>query len=144
MYISLISAHSLGLSGMHFFTCIKVQWNGKAVNRDEYLSQKGKRRMSDESEIQMFIQEGDLDCSQQTFTFTRPTICGLFAPWRGRGLSLWLYSVETVIIPAIHHGRNKHYFCFILVVEIPQTSSALVFRFIASPAGSHSSVTSSE
>ncbi|CAK6967280.1 palmitoyltransferase ZDHHC7 [Scomber scombrus] len=27
MYISLISAHALGLSGMHFFTCIKVQWN---------------------------------------------------------------------------------------------------------------------
>lgn len=30
MYISLISAHALGLSGMHFFTCIKVQWNGEA------------------------------------------------------------------------------------------------------------------
>lgn len=30
MYIALISAHALGLSGMHFFTCIKVQWNGKA------------------------------------------------------------------------------------------------------------------
>nr|XP_057945675.1 palmitoyltransferase ZDHHC7 isoform X1 [Doryrhamphus excisus] len=27
MYIALISAHALGLSGMHFFTCIKVQWN---------------------------------------------------------------------------------------------------------------------
>lgn len=27
MYISLISAHALGLSGMHFFTCIKAQWN---------------------------------------------------------------------------------------------------------------------
>ncbi|XP_053282003.1 palmitoyltransferase ZDHHC7 [Pleuronectes platessa] len=27
MYISLISAHALGLSGMHFFSCIKVQWN---------------------------------------------------------------------------------------------------------------------
>ncbi|XP_031702005.1 palmitoyltransferase ZDHHC7 isoform X2 [Anarrhichthys ocellatus] len=27
MYISLISAHALGLSSMHFFTCIKVQWN---------------------------------------------------------------------------------------------------------------------
>lgn len=30
MYIALISAHALGLSGMHFFTCIKVQWNGEA------------------------------------------------------------------------------------------------------------------
>ncbi|KAM7406328.1 hypothetical protein PAMP_000712 [Pampus punctatissimus] len=30
MYIALVSAHALGLSGMHFFTCIKVQWNGKA------------------------------------------------------------------------------------------------------------------
>lgn len=29
MYIALISAHALGLSGMHFFTCIKAQWNGK-------------------------------------------------------------------------------------------------------------------
>lgn len=28
MYIALISAHALGLSGMHFFTCIKAQWNG--------------------------------------------------------------------------------------------------------------------
>ncbi|XP_067345822.1 palmitoyltransferase ZDHHC7 isoform X3 [Channa argus] len=27
MYIALISAHALGLSGMHFFTCVKVQWN---------------------------------------------------------------------------------------------------------------------
>lgn len=27
MYIALISAHALGLSGMHFFTCIKSQWN---------------------------------------------------------------------------------------------------------------------
>ncbi|KAM9409479.1 palmitoyltransferase ZDHHC7 isoform 1-T1 [Pholidichthys leucotaenia] len=27
MYIALISAHALCLSGMHFFTCIKVQWN---------------------------------------------------------------------------------------------------------------------
>lgn len=30
MYIALISAHALGLSGMHFLTCIKVQWNGEA------------------------------------------------------------------------------------------------------------------
>lgn len=29
MYIALISGHALGLSGVHFFTCIKVQWNGK-------------------------------------------------------------------------------------------------------------------
>jgi len=32
---------------------------------------------------------------------------------RGRGLSLWLYSVETVIIAAIHHGRNNHDFCLL-------------------------------
>lgn len=29
MYVALISAHALGLSGVHFFTCIKAQWNGK-------------------------------------------------------------------------------------------------------------------
>lgn len=29
MYIALISAHALGLSGMHLFTCIKAQWNGE-------------------------------------------------------------------------------------------------------------------
>lgn len=33
MYIALISAHALGLSGMHFFTCVKVQWNGKTCLR---------------------------------------------------------------------------------------------------------------
>ncbi|TKS69903.1 Palmitoyltransferase ZDHHC7 [Collichthys lucidus] len=27
MYIAMISAYALGLSGMHFFTCVKVQWN---------------------------------------------------------------------------------------------------------------------
>lgn len=36
MYIALISAHALGLSGMHFFTCIKVQWNGKEAK--EYVT----------------------------------------------------------------------------------------------------------
>lgn len=30
MYIAMISAYALGLSGMHFFTCVKVQWNGKS------------------------------------------------------------------------------------------------------------------
>jgi len=34
---------------------------------------------------------------------------------------LWLYSVEMVIISAIYHRINNHYFCFIVVVEIPQT-----------------------
>lgn len=33
MYIALISAHALGLSGVHFFTCIKAQWNGKKKNQ---------------------------------------------------------------------------------------------------------------
>jgi len=50
--------------------------------------------------------------------FTRLTIRGLFA---------WLISVETVIISAIHHGRNNHYFCFILDVDTTQTSNALAF-----------------
>jgi len=51
--------------------------------------------------------------------FTRPTVCGLlasFVPERERGLSLWLYPVETVMIAAIHHGRINHYFCVILAV----------------------------
>jgi len=77
---------------------------------------------------------------------TRLTSCGLFAsfaPLKGQGLSPWLYSVETVIISFIHHGRMNHYFCFILVVDIPHggTSNALVFGFMASPVGSHSSAT---
>jgi len=46
--------------------------------------------------------------------FTRPTICGLFASERGRGLSLLLDSLETVSIFSIHHGRLNHYFCVTL------------------------------
>lgn len=61
MYIALISAHALGLSGMHFFTCIKVQWNGEfslsyGINYNLYLSQKDKHRVSEsqnESKIKL-------------------------------------------------------------------------------------------
>jgi len=85
--------------------------------------------------------------------FTRSTIYGfsrhsLHSHQRGRGLSLWLYSMETVVIVELTTSS-----ALILVEDVPQTCEHVtprvwvhniniifIYLFMTSPVGSHSSV----